>query len=246
MLSERAFRAQLVTQGQRELYDYWRETAGVRAMPARSEINPFGVPKLFPCIGLIDLTGGLEEARFRLAGTRLRDIYGEEITGKRIDGVFAGARADYWREVHAQVADEGSPLHGVIRGPAQGREHIVLFWLRLPLSQDGAKVDRIFATTRWLRSRLFARRPTVALLAPAHDRRCGPRAGGRNAARPKLRAAHQPKLGLVGRHQPKVTIELVAPVACKRAPALGAQGTPELGQDQQAAFRALISELVRP
>ena len=143
MLSGRAFRAQLVTQGQRELYDYWRETAGVRRMPARSEINPFGVPKLLPCIGLIDLTGGLEEARFRLAGTRLRDIYGEEITGKRIDGVFAGARADYWREVHAQVADEGLPLHGVIRGPAQGREHIVLFWLRLPLSQDGAKVDRI-------------------------------------------------------------------------------------------------------
>jgi hypothetical protein len=30
-----------------------------------------------------------------------------------------------------------------VRGPAPGRDHIVLFWLRLPLSQDGIKVDRI-------------------------------------------------------------------------------------------------------
>ena len=73
MLSELAFRAQLVTQGQRELYDYWRKTAGSRRMPARSDINPFSVPKLLPCVGLIDLTEGLDEARFRLAGTRLRD-----------------------------------------------------------------------------------------------------------------------------------------------------------------------------
>jgi hypothetical protein len=143
MLSERAFRAQLVTQGQRELYDYWLQTAGSRRMPARSDINPFNVPKLLPCVGLIDLTEGLGEARFRLAGTRLRDVYGEEITGKRIDRVFAGACADYWHDIHARVAEEGSPLHGVVRGPAPGRDHIVLFWLRLPLSQDGMKVDRI-------------------------------------------------------------------------------------------------------
>jgi hypothetical protein len=30
-----------------------------------------------------------------------------------------------------------------VRGPAEGRDHIVLFWLRLPLSQDGLCVDRI-------------------------------------------------------------------------------------------------------
>jgi hypothetical protein len=143
MLPGRTFRAQLVTQGQCDLYDYWCHTAGSRPMPARSDINPFSVPKLLPCIGLIDLTEGLGEARFRLAGTRLRDVYGEEITGKRIDRVFAGAYANYWHQVHARVAEEGSPLHGVVRGPVQGRDHIVLFWLRLPLSQDGARVDRI-------------------------------------------------------------------------------------------------------
>ena len=115
MLSERAFRAQLVTQGQRELYDYWHLTAGSRRMPARSDINPFSVPKLLPCIGLIDLTEGLGEARFRLAGTRLRDVYGEEITGKRIDRVFAGACADYWQR-HPRPGG-GAGFAAARRGP---------------------------------------------------------------------------------------------------------------------------------
>ena len=143
MLSGRAFRAQLVAQGQRELFDYWLRSAGSRRMPARSDLDPLSVPKLLPYIGLIDVAAGVGHASFRLAGTRLHDIYGEEITGKRVDEVFSGAAADYWRRIHGRVVEKALPLHGVVRGPAAGRDHIVLFWLRLPLSEDGGRVDRI-------------------------------------------------------------------------------------------------------
>jgi hypothetical protein len=144
MLSTRGFRAQLVTQGQRELYDYWLHCAGSRPMPARSDLDPLrSVPKLLPCIGLIDVARGLADAWFRLAGTRLHDIYGEEITGKRVDQIFSGPAADYWRRVHASVVERGLPCQGVVRGPMQGRDHVVLFWLRLPLSEGGGRVDRI-------------------------------------------------------------------------------------------------------
>jgi hypothetical protein len=143
MLSGRAFRAQLVMSGQRELFDYWLRSAGARSMPARSDLDPLKVPRLLPSIGLIDIRDGLDSACFRLAGTRLHDIYGQEITGKRAGEVFSGERADYWRRIHARVLERGLPLHGVVRGPAKDRDHIVLFWLRLPLSEDGGKVDRI-------------------------------------------------------------------------------------------------------
>lgn len=143
MLSGRAFRAQLVMQGQRELFDYWLQSAGGRPMPARSDLDPFKVPRLLPCIGLIDVKDGVDDASFRLAGTRLHDIYGQEITGKQAGEVFSGDQADYWRRIHASVVGEASPRHGVVRGPAKGRDHIVLFWLRLPLSEDGGRVDRI-------------------------------------------------------------------------------------------------------
>jgi hypothetical protein len=143
MLSGRTFRAQLVTSGQRELFDYWLRSAGERAMPARSDLDPLKVPRLLPYLGLIDLRDGLDKGLFRLAGTRLRDIYGKEITGKRLGEVFAGDSAAYWRRVHFKVAERGLPAHGVVRGPAEGRDHVVLFWLRLPLSEDGGRVDRI-------------------------------------------------------------------------------------------------------
>lgn len=143
MLSEHAFRAQLVAQGQRELFDYWQESAGRRPMPARADLDPLKVPRLLPYLGLIDLRGGLEQGIFRLAGTRLHEVYGREITGKRVDQVFAGNCAPYWRRVHKRVAERGLPAHGVVRGPAEGRDHVVLFWLRLPLSEDGGRVDRI-------------------------------------------------------------------------------------------------------
>ncbi len=143
MMSGRAFRAQLVTQGERELFDYWLRSAGSRRMPARSDLDPVKVPRLLPHLGLIDVGNGIEQASFRLAGTRLRDVYGQEITGKKVDEVFCGDCADYWRRIHSRVMETGHPLHGVVRGPAEGRDHILLFWLRLPLSEDGRRVDRI-------------------------------------------------------------------------------------------------------
>jgi len=143
MLSGRALRAQLVTQGQRELFDYWDRLAGQRSMPARSDLDPLKVPRLLPHLGLIDLKDGVDRGLFRLAGTRLRDIYGQEVTGKRVEEVFSGDCAAYWRRIHRRVTDKGVPAHGVVRGPAEGRDHVVLFWLRLPLSEDGGQVDRI-------------------------------------------------------------------------------------------------------
>ena len=50
-------------------------------MPARSDLDPLKVPRLLPHMGLIDLRAGPAEAAFRLAGTRLHEIYGQEITG---------------------------------------------------------------------------------------------------------------------------------------------------------------------
>jgi hypothetical protein len=143
MPSGRAFRAQLVVAGHRELFDYWIRAAGARPMPARSDLDPLNVPKLLPNLGLIDVREGVERARFRLAGTRLHEIYGQEITGKRADDIFTGETATYWQRVHARVVETRFPLCGVVRGPALGRDHIVLFWMRLPLSDDGGAVDRI-------------------------------------------------------------------------------------------------------
>ncbi|MGI9385202.1 MAG: PAS domain-containing protein [Methyloligellaceae bacterium] len=143
MLSELAFRAQLVIREQRDLYDYWCRCAGGRSLPARGDIDPSAFSNLLPFICLIDIDMDLDNAVVRLAGTRIKDIYGFEITGKTLGEFEWGDKADYWQAVYSRVIGKRAPLQGAIKGPIVDRDHITLFWLRLPLSDDGERVNKI-------------------------------------------------------------------------------------------------------
>lgn len=143
MLSDCAFRAQLALAEQRVLFDYWQEIANGRAMPSRADFDPLKIPQILPHLALIDLRDGFERGHFRLAGTSLRNVYGREVTGLPLSEVFSGRRASPWRRIHSRVAEKALCAQGLVRGPAEGRDHVALFWLRLPLSDDGAQVDRI-------------------------------------------------------------------------------------------------------
>lgn len=131
-----AFRAQLVIAEQRQLYDYWLERAAGTAMPARRDIRPADIPRLLPNISLIDVEPPPRRFRFRLAGTRIRDIYDREVTGLYLDDLDWGGQTAYWNAAHAWVADSGRPAQGVVRSPRVAKNHLVQFWLRLPLATE--------------------------------------------------------------------------------------------------------------
>ncbi len=125
MTSELAFRAQVILREQRELYDYWRACAQSRAMPSRFDIDPVAIPHLLPGLSLLDTGGDLDSLKYRLAGTRVGEIYGAEITGRAVFDVVFQHKKDYWRSVYRRVLDEGIPMQGAVRGPAAGREHLI-------------------------------------------------------------------------------------------------------------------------
>jgi len=54
-------------------------------------------------------------------------------------------------------------MQGALRGPAAGREHLLLLWLRLPLSGLTDAVERILGYDAALPSSL-----TMAPMKPAH------------------------------------------------------------------------------
>ena len=132
-----AFRAQLVLPEQRQLYDYWLEKASGRAMPDRTDIHPAHIPRLLPHVSLIEVAGG--RCRIRLAGTRLRDVYDREITGLYVEDLDWGDKRDYWLEAFRRTVEEGKPAQGVIRGPRVHKEHLVQYWLKLPLTLEGTQ-----------------------------------------------------------------------------------------------------------
>lgn len=141
-----AFRAQLAIPEQRELFDYWLSRADGRAMPCRADLKPSHFPRLLPAISLMEVLGGPEtesRLRVRLAGTRLREIYDREITGLHLDDFDLGDKQDYWMAAYRRVIETGRPAQGVVRGPRLNKDHLVQFWLRLPLACEAGRVCMI-------------------------------------------------------------------------------------------------------
>jgi hypothetical protein len=132
-----AFRAQLVVPEQRQLYDYWLERASGRAMPERGDIHPAHFPRLLPSISLIEIDADNGACRVRLAGSRLRDVYDREITGMSLGDLDLGDKRDYWMAAYRRTIDEGKPTQGVVRGPRVNKEHLIQYWLKLPLARKG-------------------------------------------------------------------------------------------------------------
>ena len=128
-----AFRAQLVVPEQRQLYDYWLGCAAGHDMPSRTDINPAQISRLLPYITLIDLNADIGRSTVRLAGTRLRDVYDREITGLCLDELDYGSKRDYWMAAYRHTALAGKPTQGIVRGPRVNKEHLVQYWIKLPL-----------------------------------------------------------------------------------------------------------------
>jgi hypothetical protein len=137
------FRAQLIVPEQRQLFDYWVEKASGKSMPDRSDINPCHIPRMLPGVSLIEVQPETQRLRIRLAGTRLREIYDREVTGCYIDDLDWGDKRDYWMAAFDRTVSEKKPSQGVLRGPRLHKEHLVQYWLKLPLTAGSSDVGML-------------------------------------------------------------------------------------------------------
>jgi hypothetical protein len=143
MPTELAFRAGLILREQRDLYGYWRSCAQSKAIPSRFDIDPVDIPHLLPALSLLDAGEDLNSLRYRLAGTRVREIYGTEITGRAVFDSGLQHKRHYWISVYEKVIAGQTPMQGAVRGPVSGRDHLLLVWMRLPLSGLSGSVERV-------------------------------------------------------------------------------------------------------
>ena len=73
----------------------------------------------------------------------MREIYCTEITGRTVFDNGLQHKRDYWVSVYGKVIGESTPMQGAVRGPVSGREHLLLVWMRLPLSGVSGRVERV-------------------------------------------------------------------------------------------------------
>jgi hypothetical protein len=128
---------------------YWLEKRGTRSMPCRRDIDPTEISReLLPNLQIIDVIGGGERFRYRLAGTNLVDAYGEEFTGKYSDELFCGERLRFMHEMYRGVCISKAPLFA--RNKYKSPRHIEFsaYRIYMPLSDDGDNVHHIFGVLR--------------------------------------------------------------------------------------------------
>lgn len=68
----------------REIFDYWVRLAGERPAPLRTEIDPVALRRYLPHLfiaALADPADASADLTFRLAGTRICDMFGREFRG---------------------------------------------------------------------------------------------------------------------------------------------------------------------
>ena len=127
-----------------ELFGYWASLRGEAPAPARHRLDPGDIVRLLPTVSLTEvLSGEAIDFRIRLAGTALYNVYGREITGRRIGEVYNSAAADYWRDQLGRIVRDRRPAVGVHSMAWRGASHLSLVWIRLPMSTKGADVDMI-------------------------------------------------------------------------------------------------------
>ena len=127
-----------------ELFSYWASLRGEAPVPARGRLDPRDMTRLLPTVSLIEVARGeVDDYRVRLAGTGLYNVYGREITGRRLSEIYNTAAADYWRHELGRVVKDRRPGVGVHNLAWRGASHLSLIWIRLPLATKGSDVDLI-------------------------------------------------------------------------------------------------------
>lgn len=128
----------------KQVYAYWQSKRAGRAMPARRDIDPAEITPVLPHLMLIDVEPG-PRYRYRLFGTAVTDAFGMNPTGKCVDEVMTGEYKAFLLGLYDDLCAEKKPIYST---SIYGTKREARMWtqrLMLPLSSDGAAVDKVLA-----------------------------------------------------------------------------------------------------
>jgi hypothetical protein len=144
MLNEPNFSG--VTEAQRLLITYWYGCRASDGLVPRDAIDPGIVRSTLACLSVVEVNE-VGEGRFRIAGSRLRDIFGMDVRGRRIAEI-AGAHGECYALGLTSAVQRGLPVGGVIE--TGGRLHA---WLRLPVADDYGTLTMVICHDELIPSR---------------------------------------------------------------------------------------------
>jgi len=130
-----------------EIFRYWEEKCGNRAMPRRADIAPEDFVRQLPGILLVDVEGldasGVGIYRYRVVGTAEVTLRGHDPTGKRIEEGFWGPTLEDVIDSYEFVRKNRTFLYdpnAYVTPEGRLSKESTIF---LPLSEDGISVTQV-------------------------------------------------------------------------------------------------------
>src|SRR5262245_6122609 len=124
------------------LYTYWNGLRAGRLAPLRLEIDPSRIGAILPEIFLLERVDAGTYC-YRLAGTRLCEIFGSELRGANLlDGWTAADRTALAHDL-TLTCEQGAATHLVIDASADSARRVQLEAILLPLMHAGNAAGRV-------------------------------------------------------------------------------------------------------
>lgn len=125
--------------------NYFNLVRNGESAPLRADIEPQALKTVLPDVFIleIDQPGGF---RFRLAGTRVCAILGQEARGTDLLSYFAPAQRHKMKLAAESVLANRSPLSIDVTGLLEGEEPLAYEMLLLPLRSQGDICDRLLGS----------------------------------------------------------------------------------------------------
>ena len=128
----------------RQIVEYWVAIRPPDGLPGRQHFDPLDVPGLLPNIRLLDVVGDQPRFRIRLMGTRLRDVFGAEQTGRWLDEVFPNLNGSVTHSELVKTVIAKTPRWRRGKPALSGeRDFLDMERVYLPFARDGTTVDMI-------------------------------------------------------------------------------------------------------
>jgi hypothetical protein len=116
---------------------HWDAVRGVRTMPRRNEIDPVELVPWLPYVSIMELHHDPFRVRYRVVGTEVARIVGEDFSNRWLHETGWGDSAIALnRLLYQRVSESRAPLFGLSTVTWQGKPDHVFQWVLFPLG-DG-------------------------------------------------------------------------------------------------------------
>jgi hypothetical protein len=127
---------------------YWNLKRAERKMPSRADIRPADLKENLGWIVLLDVVPEVSDFRYRTIGTRVTQFMLADATGKTISEALSPLgkdAAEAMKDLHRRSAEGEIPIRAFGGADWLGRPYFRFDALFLPLSDDGARANRIIS-----------------------------------------------------------------------------------------------------